>query len=172
MIARVCRIMAAGTLATLSAGAFAAPLAAQEFPAARVVTTVNRDDLVAVVKALGHSVREASETGDPFISAQTPDGAVYLLFGTACGINDVPGCQGIVVQVRYNLPPGTTPATLVRANLEQSAVTAVADFEAKTLAFMRYVVLDEGVTMANIRANVDVLLAVHRDAYPVAAGQR
>ena len=46
-----------------------------------------------------------------------------------------------------------------------------ADFEKKSLVFTRYHVLDHGVTMANIRENVNVLLAVTADAYPMAAGE-
>ena len=43
--------------------------------------------------------------------------------------------------------------------------------EQKSLGFTRYVVLDEGVTMANLRANVEVLMGLLGVAYPVAAGE-
>ncbi|HSJ79298.1 MAG TPA: hypothetical protein VK913_11245, partial [Erythrobacter sp.] len=60
---------------------------------------------------------------------------------------------------------------LAKANLEQAALNTWADFEGKTLGFTRYQVLDNGVTMANIRENVNVLLALVDAAYPAAAGE-
>ena len=62
--------------------------------------------------------------------------------------------------------------TLAAANLEQAALNTWADFEDKTLGFTRYVVLDYGVTMANIRENVNVMLAITEEAYPIAAGEQ
>lgn len=159
--------------ATLAAGALAltSPLAAQDFDAKRVVMAVGQPDLAAVAASLGHTVTEVGKPGETYLAAQTPDGIVYLMFGTACDVNGVPGCQGVMMQVRYDLPARTTLATLAKANAEQAAISVTADFEAKSLVFTRYNVLDHGVTMANLGANVNVLLAVAADAYPVAAGE-
>jgi hypothetical protein len=151
--------------------ALPAPLAAQDLDPARLVASVEQDDLLAVVGALEHMVVEQGAGDEAFVVATSREGFTYVLFGTACGMNGDPGCQGIMMQVRLAMPPGTTPETLTKANAAQAAVTAWADFDAKLLLFSRYVVLDEGVTMANICANVNVLLAALPAAYPVVAGQ-
>ena len=161
------------TLWALAAGSFVwtGPLAAQNSDATRVVMAVGQSDLAAIAASLGHRVTEVGKTGETYLAAQTPEGIVYLMFGTACDVNGVPGCQGVMMQVRYDLPAGTTLETLAKANAEQAAISVTADFAAKSLVFTRYNVLDHGVTMANLGANVNVLLAVAADAYPVAAGE-
>jgi hypothetical protein len=76
-----------------------------------------------------------------------------------------------MMQLRYDLLPGTTLETLSRTNNAQAAISVTADFAAKSLVFTRYHVLDGRVTLGNIRENVNVLLAVSADAYPMAAGE-
>jgi len=149
----------------------AAPLADQDYAPERLKKSVTQADLFAIAGSLGHQVIEQGEAEDVLVVAQTADATNYFLFGTACDANGVPGCQGIMMQVRYDLPTTTTFETLAKANLEQAALNSWADFENKTLGFTRYQVLDNGVTMANIRENVNVLLALVAEAYPVAAGE-
>jgi hypothetical protein len=156
--------------ALVIAGA-AAPAAGQDFDAQRVVTAVGQADLAAIVASLGHRIRETGKPGETYLAAESEDGVIYLLFGTACDVNGVPGCQGVLMQARYDLPEGTTFETLARANDALAAITATADFDGKSLVFTRYHVLDSGVTMGNIRANVAVLLSLVGDAYPLAAGE-
>jgi hypothetical protein len=149
----------------------AAPLTAQDYAPDRLKKSVTQADLFAIAGSLGHQVLEQGEAEDVFVVAQTADAINYFLFGTACDANGVPGCQGIMMQMRYDLPTTTTFETLAKANLEQAALNSWADFEEKTLGFTRYQVLDNGVTMANIRENVNVLLALVAEVYPVAAGE-
>jgi hypothetical protein len=161
------------TVWALAAGslAFTGPLAAQDYDPKRVVMAVDQTDLAAIAVSLGHTVKEVGKPGQTYLAAQTEDGTIYILFGTACDVNGVPGCQGVMMQVRYDLPGGTTLETIAKTNDAQAAISITADFAGKSLVFTRYHVLDLGVTMANIRANVDVLLAASADAYPMAAGE-
>lgn len=156
----------------LAFAAMAVPAAAQDDDADRVVTSVEQDALVAVVSSLGHQIKSQGEPGNRFVAAEDEKGTTYILVGTACDANGVPGCQGIMMQVHYDLPPKTTLETLAAANLERAALTVWADFDEKTLGFTRYQVLDGGVTLGNIRANVNVLLGLAVDVFPVAAGQQ
>lgn len=159
-------------MATALALAAATPLSAQDYVADKLVKSVNQDDLLAIVGALGHQVKGQGEAADDiYVAAEDEEGTTYLLFGTACEVNDIPGCQGVMMQVRYDLPATTTFETLAAANFDQAAINTWADFEEKTLGFTRYHVLDHGVTMANIRENIKVLLALVAEAYPVAAGE-
>lgn len=157
--------------AALAIAGAAAPAAAEDYDAKRVVMSVTQTDLAAIVTSLGHKVRETGKPGETYIAAESEDGIVYLMFGTACEVNGVPGCQGVMMQARYDLPEGTTLETLAKTNDAQAAISVTADFAEKSLIFTRYHVLDYGVTMANIRANVDVLLGLVGDAYPLAAGE-
>ncbi len=149
----------------------AAPAAAQDYVPDQIKASVTQDDLIVVVGALGHQVLEQGDTDAVFVVAQTAEDANYFLFGTACDANGVPGCQGIMMQMRFDLPAGTTLETLAKANDDTAAIKIWADFAQKTLGMTRYQVLDGGVTMANIRENVNVMLALAPAAYPIAAGE-
>lgn len=159
-------------IAAALALAAATPLSAQDYVADKLVKSVNQNDLLAIVGALGHQVKGQGEAADDiYVAAEDEEGTTYLLFGTACEVNDIPGCQGVMMQVRYDLPATTTFETLAAANFGQAAINIWADFDEKTLGFTRYHVLDHGVTMANIRENINVLLALVAESYPVAAGE-
>jgi hypothetical protein len=150
----------------------AVPGAAQTYNPEQVKKSVTQDDLVAIVGSLGHRVVEQGSGAEILVLAEGEGGVNYFLIGTACDVNNVPGCQGIMMQTRFELPAGTTAETLAAANLDQAALNTWADFERKTLSFTRYQVLDHGATMANIRENVVVLLSLVPEAYPVAAGTK
>lgn len=157
--------------AVLAFGASAAPVAAQQFVADELKKSVVTEDLAAVVGALGHQVLEQGEAGNVLVLAENQSQIKYVLLGTACDTNGVAGCQGVLIQAQFELPTTTTYETVAQANLQYSALNVWVDFEQKALGFTRYVVLDEGVTMANLRANVEVLMGLLGDAYPVAAGE-
>jgi len=157
--------------ASLAVAGLSAPLAAQDYEPGRLVVAVDQTDLATIATALGHTIRETGKGDEAFVAAETRDGIVYLLLGTACDVNGVPKCQGVMIQARFDLPERTTPETLVKTNEAQAAITVTADFKEKALVFTRYHVLDNGVTMANVVANVNVLLGVVEDAYPTAAGE-
>jgi len=157
-------------IAALALG-LAAPAAAQDFVPDKVVKSVGSGDLAAVVGALGHQVLEQGEGEETVVLAENPDQLKYVLLGTACEMNGVAGCQGVLMQAQFDLPPATTYETVAKANLDYAALNIWVDFGEKSLGFTRYVVLDEGVTMANLRANVEVLLSLIGEAYPVAAGE-
>ncbi|MEQ5786928.1 YbjN domain-containing protein [Erythrobacter sp. NFXS35] len=168
---RFVSIIAAGALAL----AAAAPASAQTYISGDVKASVGTADLAAVVGSLGHQVIEqeegVGEDGEVMILAESPDQIRYVLLGTACDVEGVPGCQGVLMQAQFDLPPGATYASVADANLNFAALNIWVDFEQKSLGFTRYVVLDQGVTMANLRANVEVLLSLTGEAYPVAAGE-
>lgn len=159
-----------GAALCIALAAISVPAAAQGDGADQVVTAIEQDALVAVVNSLGHQIKSQGEPGNRFVAAEDAQGTTYMLIGTACDAGGVSGCQGIMMQVHFDLPPTTTLETLAAANLERAALTVWADFDEKTLGFTRYHVLDGGVTLGNIRANVNVLLGLVADVFPVAAG--
>lgn len=157
--------------AALVLGLAAAPAAAQQFVPDEIKKSVGTEDLAAVIGALGHQVIEQGEVGNVLVLAENQEQIKYVLLGTACDANGVAGCQGLLIQAQFELPATATYQSVAQANLQYSALNVWVDFDQKSLGFTRYVVLDEGVTMANLRANVEVLMGLLGDAYPVAAGE-
>lgn len=157
----------AGALLAVTAPA---AVSAQSYNASTVKKSITVGDLKAVVKEL-HTFNSEGDYGETSVVATDEYGIIYLLIGTACDVNGVSGCQGIMMQVRYDIPEGMTYERLAEANLAQAAVNSWADFGDGTLGFTRYQVLDDGVTMANIKANVLVLLDVSSAAYGVVLGE-
>lgn len=157
--------------AALAFGSAAAPAMAQGYVPDTVKKSVTTADLAAVVGALGHQVLEEGKDDGVLVLAENQDQLKYVLMGTACDMDGVPGCQGVLMQAQFELPAGTTYETVAQANLNYAALNVWVDFEQKSLGFTRYVVLDNGVTMANLKSNVEVLLSLVGDAYPVAAGE-
>lgn len=158
----------AGSL-TMAGGMAAAPVAAQEYVPEKVVKSVSTADLRALVASLDHEELRVMEE-DYVVVAKDADGLAYTLFGTACDVEPISGCQGIMAQVRYDLPDTVTHARLAKANLENAALNVWADFENETLGVTRYVVIDHGVTMANLRENISVLLSLAPGAVGTANG--
>lgn len=146
-------------------------VSAQSYKAGDIKKSVQVEDLKAIVKELGHTFNSEGDYGEDSVVATDEYGIIYLLIGTACDVNGVSGCQGIMMQVRYDVPEGLTHQRLAEANLAQAAINTWADFDEGTLGFTRYQVLDDGVTMANIKANVLVLLDVSSAAYSVVLGE-
>lgn len=154
---------------TAAALMLAAPLQAQTYSPQLVKNSVTTADLRAIVGSLGHEVLESNEA-EYSVTAREKDGATYSLFGTACDVDGVPGCQGINMQVIYTMTPEVTYERVAEANMEQAAVQTWVDFDDDTLGVTRYQVLDYGATMANIRENLVVLLVIAPIAAATAAG--
>ena len=143
----------------------AASAPAQTVPNTRLVSSVSEADLVALVRVEGHTVDATHPFESPSVRGKTKDGLLFLLIGTACNKNGVPGCQGIMMQIRYDEDSSVTTAGINKSNLNEAALSAWWDEEDDTVGFTRYVVLDDGVSWMNIRQNLRVLLAVQDNAY-------
>ncbi|HVR91629.1 MAG TPA: hypothetical protein VHG29_11130 [Novosphingobium sp.] len=126
----------------------------------RLVTSVTEADLAALIQAEGHTVDATHPFEEPSMRGKTKDGLLFVLIGTACNKNGVAGCQGIMMQIRYDSNDTVTTDNLNASNLAEAALSAWWDRSDKTVGFTRYVVLDDGVTWMNIRQNLRVLLAI------------
>ena len=146
-------------------------LAQAAYSSDRIVKSIETSDLVAIVNSLGDSVDEVQEE-NRLVLARTPDGLRYVVFGTACDLQEVSGCQGMMMQVRYDAPDEATIVGVNRANINEGAIMTWLAEDRSTLAFTRYVVLDHGVTMANLRENIVVLLAIAPSAMAYVKGEK
>lgn len=165
------RIFAAGALASLGlAGPLSGPLLAQDYKATRLVKTIDGEALAAIAEGLGHTVETKRTEGTQRVVAVTADSLKYVMSGTACN-EDTTACKGILMQVVYSDASAVTDADIIRANNERVAVTAWVDRDDDQYGFSRYLILDEGMTMGNIRRSIEVLLAVQEYSAKVARGE-
>lgn len=125
-----------------------------------IVKSVTEADLKALVLAEGHTVEKVHPLDEPSVRGKTKDGLKFILIGTACDKSGVAGCQGIMMQVRYDSDDEVTTEKVNAANLKEAAISTWWDKSSKTFGFTRYVVLDDGVTWMNVRRNLQVLLSI------------
>ncbi len=134
-----------------------APVGAREFALDRVQQAASLADLEGIIASLGHQI-EARDASKQSLRAVDADGTRYVLTGTACDLEGIPGCRGIAMQVLFE--GEVTYERLAEANLNQVAVSTRYDPRTRVISVTRYVVLDGGARMANLAENLRVLLAV------------
>lgn len=154
------------TTAALAA-AISFPAFAQEFSADtslanddRIVRSVNLEDLKAIAVSEGHTITEVGGEGDVSVRAKNADGLIFHLIGTACGSEFSEDCLGMMVQVRYDSDEDVTAEKINEANLAYAAVSTWWDKEGETLGVTRYIILDGGQRMENVKINLQNALAL------------
>ncbi|MEZ5954385.1 MAG: YbjN domain-containing protein [Hyphomonas sp.] len=143
------------------------PAIAEEFTADtsladndRVVKSVNLEDLKAIVVAEGHTIDSTGAFGDVSVRATTEDGLIFHLIGTACETEYSDDCLGLMVQVRYDADSDVTLESVNSANVTYAAVSTWWDKENETVGVTRYVILDGGQRMENVKINLENALAL------------
>nr|WP_321441823.1 YbjN domain-containing protein [uncultured Hyphomonas sp.] len=154
------------TTAALAA-AVSFPASAQEFSADtslanddRVVRSVSLEDLKAIAVSEGHTITEVGGEGDISLRATNSDGLIFHLIGTACDTEYAEGCLGMMVQVRYDSDEDVTAEKVNDANLAYAAVSTWWDKDGETLGITRYIILDGGQRMENVKINLQNALAL------------
>lgn len=132
--------------------------------ATSLVKSVTEADLRELVLAEGHTIDAMHPFEAPSVRGKTKEGLVFVLIGSACDLNGIPGCRGVLMQVRYDSNDSVTADSINKANLKEAAISTWWDKEDKTVGFSRYVVLDDGITWLNLRQNLRVLLSVQAGA--------
>jgi len=126
----------------------------------RVVRSVDLEDLKAIAVAEGHEIVEIGGEGDVSLRAVTPDGLIFHMIGTACDTEYAKGCLGLMMQVRYDDDETVTTEAVNNANLAYAAVSTWWDGDSKTVGVTRYVILDGGQRMENLKINLENALAL------------
>ena len=122
-----------------------------------VINAVTNDILDAAIlrrgdKIVTHMINAVGVQGE------RKDGTVYELIGTSCDVGGVKGCQGLQAMICYdNGSSGPTVEMISRANERYAAIQTASDRSRGKTCFTRYVVLDNGITKANLLANINVL---------------
>jgi hypothetical protein len=146
------------------ASALAAPAFADDN---RVVKSVSLQDLQAILVDEGHTIDGTGYDGDVSVRATDTDGTglIFNVIGTACGTEYSVDCLGISMQVRYDADGTETLERINEANLMWPATSVWYssigfDMEVPTIGVTRYVILDGGMTIRNIKDNLANLLAI------------
>jgi len=148
------------SLAVLSA--LAAPGFADD---TRVMGSITMPEIRSLIEAEGFSIVKTGEDGPNSIRAVAEGGLIFNVIGTAYDTTLTNGCLGLNMQVRYDADGEETLERINNANLMWPA-TAIWYTEVgfndggPTVGVSRYVILDHGVTAANIKENLINLLAI------------
>ena len=119
------------------------------------VQSVTLQDLERFATDAGHEVVAFGETTENSLRAETLNGVTYYMEGTAC---DDGACRGIIMSSRFQATDAVTLDKVNRANLERAAVSVWRLEE--SVGVSRYVILDGGMSEANIKINLDNFLAI------------
>lgn len=143
--------------------AVAAALLVAQVPAAqaqssapqRVITTIGKSDIRLLFSMEGHTITEEDFFDVPSVRGKTKDGLVFQVFGSNCnGSGSTARCRSLMMQIRYDDDDRVTYEGINEANWKEASVTAWWDRDGNTVGFTRFVVLDGGVTMMNLRQNL------------------
>lgn len=148
------------SLAILSAAALGA-----QADDTRILTSATLADLQSIVVEEGYTIISTGNEGDVSVRAKTAEGLVFNVNGAVCDSEYADGCLGINMQVRYNADGKETLARINDANLMWGATAAWysaggIDGNTPTVGISRYVILDRGATVGNIKDNLLNLLAI------------
>ena len=127
----------------------------------RQVRSVFLEDLKAVAAAAGDTIIAVEGNS---VTAEDVFGMVYNLDGTVCESDIRPGCLGIHITVRYDGDSMVTYEKLNAANLHWTPVSVALKGKIGTsdssLIISRYVILDGGMSMANVKENLSNTLSI------------
>ncbi|MEM9225746.1 MAG: hypothetical protein AAGA24_04475 [Pseudomonadota bacterium] len=130
----------------------------------RIIHRISQADLEMIVTSLGHEIEARQNLGEVSLIARSDDGTLYLLIGSACEVDAAasagadPLCYGLNMQVRYGADEHVTLKKINAVNLARVAVTVWRADD--TLGISRFVILDGGQSVANIKENLFNLLGI------------
>lgn len=133
----------------------------------KLVKAVSLQDLQTILVEEGYTITSTGDDGD--ISVRATDtagtGLIFNVLGTACDTEYSTDCLGINMQVRYDADGKETLERINDANLMWAATSTWysaggTDGASPTVGVTRYVILDGGMTIRNIKDNLLNLLAI------------
>lgn len=146
------------------AGVLAGPAFADDN---RLVKSVTLQDLQTILVEEGHTITSTGDDGAVSVRATDTNGTqlIFNVIGTACDTEFADGCLGINMQVRYDADGKETLERINDANLMWAATSTWysaggVDGESPTVGVTRYVILDGGMTIRNVKDNLLNLLSI------------
>lgn len=146
------------TISALALGLSLSAVAQDTSRDSELVTSLNQADTRFVVESLGHTVRRDLEESIGVLAVytdeETSDELIYAVQGKAC--QDEVNCLGVEVIVIFS--GAFTPADANDINTRWGAIKATE--RESSLYLTRYLILDDGQTIGNIRTNIRNTLAI------------
>jgi hypothetical protein len=134
---------------------------AKPAPPAPLLSSWTPAQMKTLAQGMGLAVIQEArlDNGDPVVAVRSAAGAGFVIQGAAC---DAVRCRGATLMafVTYETPAKAQEAL---KRLDFAAVQVRAD-EPKVLTLSRYLVFDGGIHRDNLRANVELFLAVVEQA--------
>lgn len=119
-----------------------------------LMTSVAFNDLEYIVETESYGVGQ-SFADDVAVMAVSPSGTPFFMQGTACSEDGT--CQGLHIWMSF--VGDLTAAEANQLNYDYAAVSVIA-LNNGSYQISRYLILDHGTTMANIKANLLNFLAI------------
>ena len=130
----------------------------------RIIRAVTVDDLRALAAAEGIQISRIGNYGPVSLDGITADGLRFRMIGTAC-IEGETVCRGLHFNATYG---ASADVTAEKVNAISLKLIAVSVWERDgQLGISRYVILDGGQQMANVKANLRNFL----EAVPLVTGE-
>lgn len=160
--------------AAASALVMAAPASAQSYDADREVEHFDDAAMITVMREAGATVtRETDSEGDPYLELMFANGYNGFATFNACDRPNQRSCRGLIIKSTWEYPDGMTQATVLeRINEIGNALTtlAVYRYDEETIVMMRYMVIDGGRTMGNLKTEFELYSASLSDAADILYG--
>lgn len=127
-----------------------------------IVNSVMPDDMIGYVEQRGDTVKEAqtliSGSIVPVVMAEREqDGVTYYLYGNACNDEDN-SCLGLKFFMKFNANDAVTLEKINKINMQAPAIKIWSD--GSTVGLERYLILDKGMTEANIAYELQTFLTI------------
>lgn len=119
-----------------------------------LMTSISFDDLEYIVETEDYDLGQAFPD-DVAVMAMSPSGVPFFMQGTACSADQM--CQGLHIWMSFTGEMSESEAN--QLNYNYAAVSVMA-FDNGSYQISRYLILDHGTTMANIKANLLNALAI------------
>lgn len=130
-----------------------------------LMTSISMDDLTYIVETQGHELEE-EVANNVAVMAMGVNGVRFFMQGTACSAERV--CQGLHIWMTFDGAMSYERAN--ELNFEYAAISAIVK-DRSGYQISRYLILDHGTTMANIKANLLNTLAIGEQIW-IAEAQR
>lgn len=119
-----------------------------------LMTSISMDDLTYIVETQGHELEEEGPE-NVALMATAVNGIRFFMQGTACSAERM--CQGLHIWMTFDGKISYERAN--ELNFEYAAISAIVN-ENSGYQISRYLILDHGTTMANIKSNLLNTLAI------------
>ena len=143
-------------MAAVATGVFAAPAGAQAQDQANTnVNVVTLDGLISFGQARGYTTRQAGDGSVPAVEMRTPEGLIFYAIGNAC---EADTCTGLKLLGRHEPEGRVTVAQINGFNRDIPPVKVW--YNDNVMAMERYLILNGGVSRANLAYEVDTFITI------------